>query len=97
MGWAKYHEDVVSRLTGDRFMWGAAPPRHAAPLRQTPAKTESRKQAKMSSLKQFAVTAPRPLPVIVLADGPWSEGKFIARTSSTTTPTTGTCRRSGRG
>lgn len=75
MGWAKYHEDVVSRLTGDRFMWGAAPPRHAAPLRQTPAKTESRKQAKMSSLKQFAVTAPRPLPVIVLADVSGSMGE----------------------
>lgn len=77
MGWAKYHEDVVSRLTGDRFMRGTDPalPRHAAPPRQTPAKTDRKQVNKMSSLKQFAVTAPRPLPVIVLADVSGSMGE----------------------
>lgn len=77
MGWAKYHEDVVSRLTGDRFMLGTdpAPPPHAAAAQQALVITERKQVNKMSSLKQFAITAPRPLPVLVLADVSGSMGE----------------------
>ena len=83
MGWAKYHEDVVSRLTGDRYMWRAVefPPQKVTPGTESSKKNASRKQQSMSSLKQFAVAAPRPLPVIILADVSGSmseEGKIEA-------------------
>ena len=69
MGFAKYQEDIVSRCVNDFAMRTtraqASPPNTA--IQRTQLQSEQRKK-KMSSLKKFAVAAPRPLPVIVLAD-----------------------------
>lgn len=69
MGFAKYQEDVVSRCINDFAMRTthapASPPNTA--IQRMQIQSEQRKK-KMSSLKKFAVAAPRPLPVIVLAD-----------------------------
>ena len=81
MGFAKYQEDIVSRFIGDNAMRGAKvpvlPPKPAEPTppaRQINNQSEQRNQ-KMSSLKKFAVAAPRPLPVIILADVSGSMGE----------------------
>lgn len=58
MGFAKYHEDLVSRYVNDN--------RDRAEV--TPQKPIPKGDKHMTDLKQFQVTAPRPLPVIVLAD-----------------------------
>jgi uncharacterized protein YegL len=87
MGFAKYQEDIVSRYVADqalRTVKRASP----SPKRDTsahkmnaPVAASNKKETKMSSLKKFAITSPRPLPVIVLADtsGSMSEhGKIEA-------------------
>lgn len=71
MGFAKYQEDVVSRYVNDT----RDHERHAS---QQPRPQGGKN---MTDLKQFQVTTPRPLPVIVLADTSGSmadEGKIEA-------------------
>jgi Mg-chelatase subunit ChlD len=79
MGWAKYLEDIVSRHNGTSMAQAQLQreidrrhPRDAAKM--TINQLAQRKQ-KMTSLKKFAVSAPRPLPVIVLADASGSMGE----------------------
>jgi uncharacterized protein YegL len=76
MGFAKYQEDIVSRYVADQVMHTRHTPT-PSPKTTKPAPnnhSEQRKK-KMSSLKKFAVAAPRPLPVIVLADASGSMGE----------------------
>jgi uncharacterized protein YegL len=74
MGFAKYQEDIVSRYVADQAMRTikrvtSSPKRGSAvPMKVEPVAAPNKKEAKMSTLKKFAITAPRPLPVIVLAD-----------------------------
>lgn len=82
MGFAKYQEDIVSRYVADQVMHTRHTP---APSPKDTNHTQNnhseQRKNKMSSLKKFAVAAPRPLPVIVLADvsGSMSEnGKIEA-------------------
>lgn len=86
MGFAKYQEDIVSRYVADFAMHTTHPP---VTLPKTPAPTAKNPSEKrinvMSSLKKFAVSTPRPLPVIILADvsGSMSEnGKIEALNDS---------------
>jgi uncharacterized protein YegL len=76
MGFAKYHEDIVSRFVYDNLM------RHDnitfKPIESSKKKSADKaivqqikkRTSSMSSsnLKSFAISSPRPLPVIVLAD-----------------------------
>jgi len=80
MGWASYQEDIVSRYFHDkaRSTRAVGEPKSLRPVAANvvapdPSETRQRTQ-KMSSLKKFAVAAPRPLPVIVLADTSGSMG-----------------------
>lgn len=87
VGFAKYQEDIVSRLIGDKSMkntveqsWPPQKVTSAASSQMLGNQLDQRKK-KMSSLKKFAAATPRPLPVIVLADtsGSMSEdGKIDA-------------------
>lgn len=85
MGFGKYQEDIVSRYVGDT--------RDREPLLGAPVtpqeiknKPESKQGTKsMTGLKQFQMSAPRPLPVIVLADVSGSmaaDGKIEALNSA---------------
>ena len=68
MGFAKYHEDIISRQNGTsrvraemkRAVQDRVPSKKPAP-KKTGEKT-------MSKLKEFAASTARPLPVVVLAD-----------------------------
>lgn len=80
MGFAKYHEDIVSRFVYDstmRYNRVAAKPMN--PPKQKTAETAVQQTKKrtpnMTSLKSFAISTPRPLPVIVLADTSGSMGE----------------------
>lgn len=71
MGFAKYQEDIISRYVSDT--------RDRTPNASPRSRPQGEKH--MTDLKQFQVTAPRPLPVIVLADISGSmadEGKIEA-------------------
>jgi uncharacterized protein YegL len=69
MGFAKYQEDIVSRFVGDAAVKAtkktAAPPNSSG---STKTNQNEQRTKKMSSLKKYAVSSPRPLPVIILAD-----------------------------
>lgn len=90
MGFAKYHEDIVSRYVHDHAIRQS----HVSTPKQNCRSDKHENQAKqkqqqrtvqMSSLKEFVATTPRPLPVIVLADtsGSMSEnGKIEALNQS---------------
>lgn len=76
MGFAKYHEDIVSRHVGDCAMRTTHSPVSPSSARNQNVKNQpAQRTKKMSSLKKFAVAAPRPLPVIVLADASGSMGE----------------------
>lgn len=76
MGFAKYQEDIVSRYIGDLAMRSTAFPALSLKASNSATKNQSdQRKNKMSSLKKFAVAAPRPLPVIVLADVSGSMGE----------------------
>jgi uncharacterized protein YegL len=80
MGWASYNEDIVSRWVGARRSQVRRPTEanRPVPKRKTADKptkviasnrgTGSSKASMMPKLKDFIVSEPRPLPVIVLAD-----------------------------
>ncbi len=76
MGFAKYQEDIVSRYVADQVMRSRHAPK-PSPKTQRPFPNNhfEQRNKKMSSLKKFAVAAPRPLPVIVLADASGSMGE----------------------
>lgn len=66
MGWAKYQEDIVSRWVHDNHAHRAPSVDASTPQRKgTPVPKEDKH---MSKLKEFTMSAARPLPVIVLAD-----------------------------
>lgn len=67
MGFAKYHEDIVSRFNNDNYRSLPATP-SAEPSPSRP------KDASMSRLKEFTTQSARPLPVILLADVSGSMG-----------------------
>lgn len=72
MGWAKYQEDIVSRWVNDNYQRKHQPQgaKRPALLGSTVPRgdTASKKEKKMSKLKEFTMSSARPLPVIVLAD-----------------------------
>ena len=87
MGFAKYQEDIVSRYVADQQIAKAtvtASPviKSAALANDNPIESNiQQRKPTMSSLKKFAATTARPLPVIILADtsGSMSEdGKIEA-------------------
>ena len=68
MGFAKYHEDIVSRFNNDndRSLGGNRRPE--------PTHTTAKEVRPMSRLKEFTTQTARPLPVILLADVSGSMG-----------------------
>jgi uncharacterized protein YegL len=75
MGWASYREDIVSRFVGSSVGPSSAPRSgnattgaSVANSRAASVKFRRNGGEKMSRLKEFTVSAARPLPVIVLAD-----------------------------
>jgi len=90
MGFAKYHEDIVSRYVHD-YTIRPDPVSPKKPISNSgrheihTKKKQQQRTVHMSSLKEFVATSPRPLPVIVLADtsGSMSEnGKIEALNQS---------------
>jgi uncharacterized protein YegL len=87
MGWASYREDIVSRYAGAT---------RTATSRKAPAGSSRKPAAKggrttkdpeMSKFKEFTVSSPRPLPVILLADVSGSmatDGKIDALNAAVT-------------
>lgn len=86
MGFAKYHEDIVSRYVNDNRDKGYG--YVASGVEANKAKTENKRKAKKEEsmvLKQFALQKARPLPVIILADTSGSmsvDGKIEALNSA---------------
>jgi len=86
MGFAKYHEDIVSRYVNDNRDKGYD--YVAIGVEANKPKTEKKRKAKKEksmALKQFAVQKARPLPVIILADTSGSmsvDGKIDVLNSS---------------
>jgi uncharacterized protein YegL len=78
MGWAKYQEDIVSRLVRDNQVDVIVGKSNLKPARKTrkvladcklkPFRHSKSEGEEMSKLKEFTVASARPLPVIVLAD-----------------------------
>lgn len=64
MGFAKYHEDIVSRFNNDNFRSAYA---SLPAARQSSTHTHCTDPV-MDKLKEFTIASARPLPVIVLAD-----------------------------
>ena len=72
MGWAKYHEDIVSRWVTDNNQRLSRPLATQPPVRADDtnrgAAASPESEEKMSELREFTMPSARPLPVIVLAD-----------------------------
>ena len=72
MGWAKYHEDIVSRWVSDNNQGLPRPiatqPSVRADDTKRGAAASPESEEKMSELREFTMLSARPLPVIVLAD-----------------------------
>jgi uncharacterized protein YegL len=68
MGFAKYHEDIVSRFNNDNYG------RRPAAVRSSHTPRPKKEVRPMSRLKEFTTQSARPLPVIVLADVSGSMG-----------------------
>lgn len=66
MGWAKYHEDIVSRWVGDNYARCA--PREDATSAPRQGTSVQKEEKHLITIKEFTVALARPLPVIVLAD-----------------------------
>lgn len=76
MGFAKYHEDIMSRHISDFAKLSKSSPVSRPKTITTNTKNLPDQRTKnMSSLKKFVVATPRPLPVIVLADTSGSMGE----------------------
>lgn len=67
MGFAKYHEDIVSRFVNNQYFQGAVEMNYYSVGKKSTYK-KSKEKPTMSELKQFAMAEARPLPIIVLAD-----------------------------
>jgi len=63
MGFAKYHEDIVSRFNADNLRSTTA-----KSVRSAVANVPKNRQRSMDKLKDFTIASARPLPVIILAD-----------------------------
>ena len=72
MGWAKYHEDIVSRWVSDNNRRLPCPIATQPPIRGDDTKRSAaaspEPEEQMSELREFTMPSARPLPVIVLAD-----------------------------
>lgn len=68
MGFAKYHEDIVSRFNNDNYR------SLGGNRRPEPTHTTAKEVRPMSRLKEFTTQTARPLPVILLADVSGSMG-----------------------
>jgi uncharacterized protein YegL len=76
MGFAKYQEDILSRLISDKYMNkkitielpSIQPPIKSVASKASNNSTIKEKDIKMSGLKNFVIPTPRPLPIIILAD-----------------------------
>lgn len=66
MGWAKYHEDIVSRLVSDNQVRRA--PQAKTILTKMEEIVVPKQEKQMSKLKEFTMSSARPLPVILLVD-----------------------------
>lgn len=90
MGFAKYQEDIFSHFMHNEALSAKAtvhsePPRDVKNKVSSQERQNKQRTMKMSSLKEFVVSTPRPIPVIVLADtsGSMSEnGKIEALNQS---------------
>lgn len=69
MGWAKYHEDIVSLWVNNNYGRNeiASPPSCAA-VTTCDGDMIQNQEKEMSNLKEFVMPTARPMPVIVLAD-----------------------------
>jgi uncharacterized protein YegL len=70
MGFAKYHEDIVSRFIYDQTMRN-----NTKVIKPIDNRHHIKGKASMTDLKKFVLATPRPLPVIVLADTSGSMGE----------------------
>jgi uncharacterized protein YegL len=70
MGFAKYHEDIVSRFVYDQTMR-----KNTQVIQPKDNQHHIKGKSYMTDLKKFALATPRPLPVIVLADTSGSMGE----------------------
>ena len=67
MGFAKYHEDIVSRFVNDKHLHSTVKMNYSSAGEKSTNK-KFKEKPNMHGLKQFAMTEARPLPIIVLAD-----------------------------
>ena len=87
MGWAKYHEDIVSLWTNNNHKSYKihTQQKKVVERKEVKATLANHREREMSNLKEFTMSSARPLPVIVLADisgSMSSDGKIDALNTS---------------
>lgn len=72
MGWASYREDIISRFVGAENLKSVHQPKPVTPKitagPTTPPQSATKKEPAMSTLNEFNISTPKPLPVILLVD-----------------------------